>query len=136
MARSLRTGHGIPLAHGLAQWEHYNRSAAVGPNGIDTYIIDSASVIEDSHWALADVDAWLVGLERFAPLTVRSDTEAAVNSGLRHVSARQKPDAHTLPGVIDSPTSATGPAARSCSVQVEGVFGEPPPPDLAACWFL
>ena len=43
VARSLQTRDGIPLADGLALWEHYNRSAATGLQGVDTYVLDYAS---------------------------------------------------------------------------------------------
>jgi hypothetical protein len=100
VARSLHTRDGIPLADGLALWEHYNRSAAAGLRGIDTYIIEYASMTEDPHRALGDLGAWLGDFERFAPFADKWDMAAAVeavDSGLRHESARMKPDDGTLP---------------------------------------
>jgi hypothetical protein len=108
VARSLHTRDGIPLADGLALWEHYNRTAAIGLQGIDTYVLDYASVVEDPKGALGGLSHWLGGIERFAPWADAWDDEAAAQSidvGLRHQTARQEPEDGTLPddhrGVAD-----------------------------------
>jgi hypothetical protein len=100
VARSLHTRDGIPLADGLALWEHYNRSATSGLQGVDTFVLDYASVVKDPLEALGDVSAWLGGLERFAPFAEGWDVEAAaevVDAGLRHESARDEPEDGSLP---------------------------------------
>jgi hypothetical protein len=90
VARSLQTRDQIPLADGLALWEHYNRSAVTGLQGVDTYILDYASVLDDAGAALSKVAAWLGGLDQFAASAVSWDVDRAVASidqGLRHESA-------------------------------------------------
>ena len=95
VARSLHRRDGIPLADGLALWEHYNRSAALGLQGIDTYVLDYESVIADPQESLGKVCAWLSGIDRFGPWVDAWDANAAARSideGLRHQTADE--DAH------------------------------------------
>ena len=90
VARSLQTRDGIPLADGLALWERYNRAAAAGLQGVDTYVLDYGSVVDDASAALTPVVEWLSGLDRFAPSSDSWDVEravAAIDVGLRHESA-------------------------------------------------
>lgn len=100
VARSLHTRDGIPLADGLALWERYNRSAASGLQGVDTYVLDYASVIDDPGAALGGIVDWLGGMERFAPWSDGWDPGAAARSvdvGLRHETAKDEPGDGTLP---------------------------------------
>jgi hypothetical protein len=100
VARSLHRRDGIPLADGLALWEHYNRSAALGLQGIDTYVLDYASVVDDPRGALGRMCDWLSGFERFDPWAATWDADAAVQAideGLRHQTAGEDPDDGALP---------------------------------------
>lgn len=100
VARSLHTRDGIPLAEGLALWEHYNRAAATGLQGIDTYVLDYASLVEDPAAALGPLAGWLGGLAQLAPSAGEWDLDAAVASvdgGLRHESADEATGGGPLP---------------------------------------
>ena len=55
VARSLHRRDGIPLADGLALWEHYNRCAAVGLQGVDTFVLDYSSVVDDPEKVVVHV---------------------------------------------------------------------------------
>jgi hypothetical protein len=101
VARSLQRRDGIPLAEGLALWERYNRSAAAGLQGVDTYVLDYDAVVQDPRPTLGAVADWLGGLERFAPWADTWDRDAAgraVDTGLRHETAEGAPDDGALPG--------------------------------------
>ena len=97
VARSLQTRDGIPLAEGLALWEHYNRSVARGLQGVDTYVVDYASVVEDPGASLAALAGWMGGLPQLAgPYDVDAAT-ATVDARLVHessVDAADVPDDH------------------------------------------
>ncbi len=100
VARSLHRRDGIPLADGLALWEHYNRSAAVGLQGIDTYVLDYASVVADPRKSLGGVCDWLSGMDRFGSWVDTWDADAAaqaIDEGLRHQTAGEDPDDGALP---------------------------------------
>jgi hypothetical protein len=100
VARSLQTRDGIPLADGIALWEHYNRSAARGLQGVDTFVLNYASVVNDPLTALGDVKAWLGNFERFAPYFEGWNVgaaAAAVDVDLRHESAKEGQNDGTLP---------------------------------------
>jgi hypothetical protein len=100
VARSLHRRDGIPLPDGLALWEHYNRSAALGLQGIDTYVLDYASVVDDPKVSLGGVCDWLRGMERFAPWIDTWDADAAaqaIDGELRHQTAGEDPDDGALP---------------------------------------
>lgn len=100
VARSLQVRDGLPVAEGLALWEHYNRSAARGLQGVDTFVLDYAAVVDDPRRALGAVGAWMDDLPQFADRAGRWDLDAGsatVDPGLRHESPsadRSLPDEH------------------------------------------
>ena len=99
-AQALHHRDGIPLADGLALWEHYNRSAAIGLRGIDTYVLDYASAVADPRKSLGGVSDWLSGIDRFASWVDTWDHDAAaraIDEGLRHQTAGADPDDGALP---------------------------------------
>jgi hypothetical protein len=77
VARSLYTRDRIPLADGLALWERYNRSAVTGLQGVDTYVLDYASVLDEPAAALGKVASWLGGLDQFAASSASWDVDRA-----------------------------------------------------------
>jgi len=100
VARSLRTRDGIALADGLALWERYNRSAAAGLQGLDTYVLDYAGLLDDPGAALADVAGWLGGLRQLAPAAASWEVDAAaasIDRRLRHETAEEADLATGLP---------------------------------------
>jgi hypothetical protein len=87
VAQSLHKRDVIPIEDGLALWDHYNRSAAAGLNGVDTYVLDYGSVATDPSGALDALADWLQDLEQFAGQATHWDVRAAASSidgGLRH----------------------------------------------------
>lgn len=99
VARSLHTRDGMPLVDGLAVWERYNRSAAEGLQGVDTYVVRYEDVLADPAGALGAVAGWLGGLDQFAEAAEGWDVAAAaasVDAGLHHESAD---DGDDLPDV-------------------------------------
>ncbi len=98
VARSLHTRDGIPLADGLALWERYNRSAAIGLRGVDTFVLDYGAVVEDPEASLGRVGAWLAGLDRFGATTWDLARGAGtIDRGLRHEPAAADDGAAGLP---------------------------------------
>jgi hypothetical protein len=101
VARSLHTRDGLPLVDGIALWEHYNRSAAIGLQGVDTYVLDYESVVADPTTALAGLGTWLGNIHRLAP---RSGTwevataAALIDNSLRHESSDTDDRSTMLPG--------------------------------------
>jgi hypothetical protein len=80
VADSLLRRDEMPLVDGLALWERYNRSAIEGLEGVDTYVIEYESMIEDPRGALAPLVSWLESLEQFGELGVPFDVDRAVQS--------------------------------------------------------
>jgi hypothetical protein len=100
VARSLHVRDDIPMADGLALWENYNRAAASGLQGIDTYVLDYSSVVEDPRTALAGLAEWLRGLDQFQPWSATWDIDgaaASIDGGLRHQTAETSGRAVDLP---------------------------------------
>jgi len=93
VARSLHTRDGMPLVDGLALWERYNRSAAAGLQGVDTYVVDYDDVLEDPEGALGAVAGWMAGLGRFGTQADAWDVAAAaatIDRTLHHETAREE----------------------------------------------
>ncbi len=126
VARSLQKRDGIPLAHGLALWERYNRTAAIGLQGVDTYVLDYASVITDPVDTLGRLASWLRSLPRFDAWSATWDVDrgiASIDAGLRH--ERSEPDDRSA-GV---PTEHEGMRAWLATIAGghEPFAAEPPP---------
>jgi hypothetical protein len=100
VARSLHTRDGMALADGLALWERYNRSAALGLQGVDTYVLGYESLVADPATALGLVGEWLDGTGRLTPASGPWDVAGAaalIDGTLRHESSDAGPDRATLP---------------------------------------
>jgi len=118
VARSLHHRDGLPVAYGLALWARYVRSAAEGLQGVDTYVLDYASVVADPAGALGGVAGWLAGLDRFAPWAGAFDVQAAaatIDAGLRHQEAAEGAgaDAEALAGWLTGITGGHTPFAAT-----------------------
>ena len=101
VSRSLHTRDGIALADGLALWERYNRSAAAGLQGVDTYLLNYADIVADPPTVLGGLVTWLRGLGQFGPFVDPWDLDTAIASvdpKLHHESAEdgtpELPDDH------------------------------------------
>jgi len=77
VARSLHTRDGMPIADGVALWERYNRSAATGLQGVDTFVLDYADLLGDPEGTLGGIADWLRGLNRFGADAETWDIAAA-----------------------------------------------------------
>jgi hypothetical protein len=87
VARSLEARDGIPFEDGLALWEWYNRTAASGLRGIDTFVLDYASVVEHPSATITGLTEWLTALGRFSPWSDTWDVtraETSVHADLVH----------------------------------------------------
>jgi len=89
VARSLRARDGLSVAHGLALWERYNRSALENLAGIDTYVVAYDRVLDDPGSTLGAVASWFSELDQFAPFAGEWEPGAMAahfSTGLRHQS--------------------------------------------------
>jgi hypothetical protein len=87
VARSLRQRDQIPLADGLSLWEHYNREALKGLEGVDTFVVNYESIMEDPSAFVDRITAWLGSLDQFEDEAARWDADkatASIDQGLRH----------------------------------------------------
>ena len=87
VALSLNKRDGMPIEDGLALWDHYNRSAAIGLHGVDTFVLEYGSVVTDPSGSMVALADWLHGLGQFEGPATRWDVGAAASSidgGLRH----------------------------------------------------
>ncbi len=123
VARSLLERDGMPVPHGLALWERYNRLALASLDGLDTYVVEYGTVVDEPGAFVASVGTWLAGLPDGLSAAGQPDAEAAVASisaGLRHqvpepggspaVSAEQSELVSILTG-LDGPHRAFAPPA-------------------------
>jgi len=85
VAQSLLRRDGIPLPDGLALWERYNRSALTALRGVETYVLDYESVIEDPASSIEALLDWLVSLTQFSGVDHPWDVDAGVASILREL---------------------------------------------------
>jgi hypothetical protein len=114
VARSLHTRDGMPIADGVALWERYNRSAAIGLQGVDTFVLDYADLLGDPEGTLGGIADWLRGLGRFGEDTDGWDPTAAADSvdGRLHreTAGDTEPDAFPpMPGpLVEWLTSQAG----------------------------
>src|SRR5581483_10698347 len=65
VARSLHHRNGIPMADGLALWDHYNRSALEGLVGIETLVVEYEPVVDDPQQFVSSLAEWLTALDEF-----------------------------------------------------------------------
>ncbi len=99
VARSLLERDGMPLPDGLALWERYNRSAVDALDGVDTFVLDYESVVEDTQASLGDLLSWLGSLDQFADSSLRFDLDAVTASIAGELAH------HASEGRADSPTA-------------------------------
>jgi len=80
VARSLQARDGLHLADGVGLWERYNRSGLAGLAGVDTFVTQYESIVEDPSGVLGKLATWLGGLPQFAPYSSTWDVDRAVSS--------------------------------------------------------
>ena len=106
---------------GLAIWTRYNRAALEGLVGIDTFVVDYESIIEDPKAFVDTVVGWLGSLSQFEHRTDGWDRDGAVASidaGLRH---QESADSEKTAGLVideqrqlvDQLAATSGAIARS-----------------------
>jgi hypothetical protein len=86
VARSLQRRDGLPIPHGVALWERYNRSAIANLADDDVYVLDYDAMVENPAAALSGLTSWLSGIGTFAG-RAEWDHQGAlsvISSGLRH----------------------------------------------------
>ena len=91
VAQSLHARDGMSVEYGLALWERYNRNAAAGLQGVDTYVLDYDAAIHDPTAAFDSIATWLGDLGQFGPSGRRWDVEAAaatIDQGLHNQTGR------------------------------------------------
>jgi hypothetical protein len=87
VARSLHRRDGLPLLEGIALWERYNRSAVLGLQGVDTYVLDYQSVVDEPDRFVKDLVTWLGSLAPFEDHASGWDlgrAAAAITGGPHH----------------------------------------------------
>jgi hypothetical protein len=127
VARSLHARDGIPLEDGLALWEWYNRTIAAGLHGIDTFVVDYATVLERTQATIAELADWMRGLGRFDPWSESWDVTravASVHADLHHQSARIRTEED---GGLPSQSQITDWLRSSEGGHLPFVAGPPPP---------
>lgn len=77
VARSLGQRDGLSLAHGLALWERYNRTAIDALSGIHTYVVAYERLLDNPVQVIGAVSEWLRSLEQFAPHAASWETDSA-----------------------------------------------------------
>ena len=126
VAQSLHARDGMSIEYGLALWERYNRSAAAGLQGVDTYVLDYDAAMADTTAAFDSIATWLGDLDRFGPSDRRWDIDAAaatIDQGLHHQTGRADS--------AESPSSDPLTLSRWLSTMAGGhrpFSTEPPPP--------
>jgi len=99
VARSLQQRDGMTIVDGLALWERYSRSAVEGLAGIDTYVVDYETVIDDPGGFVGQLVGWLGSLDQFNTDEVKWDLDGAVASitgELRHQPSGRSEDDDAL----------------------------------------
>ena len=126
VAQSLHARDGMSIEYGLALWERYNRSAAAGLQGVDTFVLDYDAAMADATTAFDSIATWLGDLDRFGPSDRRWDINAAaatIDQGLHHQTGRADS--------AESPSSDPLTLSRWLSTMAGGhrpFSSEPPPP--------
>lgn len=80
VARSLFRRDQLPITDGLALWERYNRSAVEALDGVDTYVLDYESLLEDPEASLGGVFSWFDTLDQLVGGGSPWDLDAAAKS--------------------------------------------------------
>ena len=99
VARSLKKRDSLPLADGVALWERYNRRAVTDLHGVDTYVLDYESVVNDRDRSIDGLTTWLSSLEQFEGGVAEWDAAAAatvIEGGLHHHPGATPGDTDTL----------------------------------------
>jgi hypothetical protein len=90
VAHSLWKRDQMALTDGLALWERYNRSALAGLDGVDSYVVDYRSIVEDPKQFVGDVAGWLGSLDQFSDRVEGWDpakAAASIDHDLQHQTA-------------------------------------------------
>ena len=80
VANSLRKRDDMDLAHGVALWERYNRSGIESLHGMNTYIANYESLLNNPEGFVESVTAWLGSLSQFVDSTNTWDIGGAIDS--------------------------------------------------------
>jgi hypothetical protein len=96
VAHSLRKRDDMDLAHGLALWERYNRSAMANLQGIDTYVADYEQLTEHPGEFVRSIAEWLGSLSQFAGREATWNVEEAAATLTTGTSQMVEADADLL----------------------------------------
>ena len=99
VAHSLRRRDDLTIVEGIALWERYNRSAIEGLQGVETFVINYESVVEEPGRYLTEMITWLSSLEQFRESSAEWDVDlatAAIASELHHPPGPQLQDDHVI----------------------------------------
>lgn len=127
VARSLHTRNAMPLVDGLALWERYNRSAAAGLQGVDTYVVDYDHVLEDPQGAIGAIAGWIAGLDRIVEPAGGWNVAAAaatIDRTLHHETARGG-----MPDGLPQVHGAVAEWLRDAAGAHTPLHTQPPPPE-------
>jgi hypothetical protein len=80
VARSLRARDGMALADAVALWERYNRSGLDGLVGVDTFVTNYESMVDEPLGQLSALATWLGDLPQFSPYATHWDLASAAAS--------------------------------------------------------
>jgi hypothetical protein len=80
VGRSLQARDGMALADAVALWERYNRSGLDGLVGVDTFVTNYESMVEEPLSHMSALATWLGDLPQFAPHAPHWDLANAVAS--------------------------------------------------------
>jgi hypothetical protein len=95
VARSLHRREGMPLANGVALWERYNRCALEHLVGVDTYVCDYETVLDNPLAEFTAVADWLSTLPQFDAQASEWNLESAASMITER--ANQPPGAYAEP---------------------------------------
>ena len=87
VARSLEARDGIPMSLGLALWDRYLRSAAVGLEGLPTLVVEYDRVLADPARCVEEVVGFLGRRGIEVPSGASEDARGFLDSDLRHQQA-------------------------------------------------
>jgi hypothetical protein len=99
VAHSLRRRDQLTIVEGIALWERYNRAAIEGLQGVDTYVLDYESVVEEPDRRLTGLVSWLSSLEQFRDSSAGWDVDlatAVIARDLHHAPDARPEDGHVV----------------------------------------